>query len=99
MLAPPGSSRQPGACRLDGDLLDLPTGVGRERRGGVHDRLESESADFHEAVRDRFLALAGADPDRYLVVDGQLPVDEISELIRGRVATLPAVNGLRGVSR
>jgi dTMP kinase len=72
-------------------LLDLPAGVGRVRRGGVHDRLESEPADFHDAVRDRFLSLAVADPDRYLVLDGQLPAEQISELIRARVATLPAI--------
>jgi dTMP kinase len=72
-------------------LLDLPAGVGRVRRGGVHDRLESEPADFHDVVRDRFLSLAVADPDRYLVLDGQLPAEQISELIRARVATLPAI--------
>jgi dTMP kinase len=72
-------------------LLDLPAGVGRVRRGGVHDRLESEPGDFHDAVRDRFLSLAVADPDRYLVLDGQLPAEQISELIRARVATLPAI--------
>jgi dTMP kinase len=74
-------------------LLDLPAGVGRARRGGVHDRLESESADFHDAVRDRFLALAAADPDRYLVLDGQLPAEQIHEQVRARVATLPGVQG------
>lgn len=72
-------------------LLDLPAGVGRVRRGGNHDRLESEPAAFHDAVRDRFLALAAADPDRYLVLDGQLPAEQIHELVRARVVTLPVV--------
>lgn len=54
-------------------LIDVPAEVGRARRRGVHDRLESEADDFHRAVRERFLALADADPGRYLVVDGDLP--------------------------
>jgi dTMP kinase len=70
-------------------LIDLPADVGRARRHGVHDRLESESADFHGAVRAHFLALAGADPDRYLVVDGELSREQIHDLVTARVALLP----------
>jgi len=75
-------------------LVDLPEDVGRARRAGVHDRLESESASFHGAVRDLFLALAGAEPDRYLVVDGQLPPEQIHHLVRARVALLLAGLGV-----
>jgi dTMP kinase len=75
-------------------LVDLPVDVGRARRGGVHDRLESEPAGFHGAVRDLFLALANADPDRYLVVDGELPAEQIHELVRARVASLAAGLGV-----
>jgi dTMP kinase len=75
-------------------LIDLPADVGRARRHGVHDRLESESAHFHGAVRDLFLALAGADPDRYLVVDGELPSGQIHQLVRARVALLPGGLGV-----
>ena len=74
-------------------LVDLPPDVGRSRRHGVHDRLESESAQFHGAVRDLFLALARADPDRYLVVDGELATEQVHELVRARVELLP--EGLR----
>jgi dTMP kinase len=73
-------------------LIDLPADVGRARRGGIHDRLESEPADFHDAVRDLFLDLARADPDRYLVVDGELAPEQIHKLVRARVALL--VEGL-----
>lgn len=72
-------------------LIDLPADVGRARRGGIHDRLESESADFHGAVRDLFLALADADPDRYLVVDGELPPEQVRERVRVRVAMMAGV--------
>ncbi len=72
-------------------LVDLSAAVGRARRGGVHDRLEAEADDFHGAVREHFLALAGADPDRYLVVDGERSPDQIHELVRARVAALLGV--------
>lgn len=78
-------------------LIDLPAAVGRARRGGVHDRLEAEADHFHGAVRKHFLALADADPDRYIVVDGELPPEQIHELVRARVAmllTLPTVPGV-----
>jgi len=69
-------------------LVDLPAAVGRTRRDGVHDRLESEADAFHDAVREHFLALAGADPDRYLVVDGELPPEQMHRVVRARVAPL-----------
>jgi len=73
-------------------LVDLPAEVGRERRGGVHDRLESEADDFHRAVRQHFLTLAGADPGRYLVVDGEQSAETIHQLVKARVRTVPGVH-------
>ena len=71
-------------------LLDLPPEVGLARARGraVADRLESESLDFHQRVRQTFLALAESDPDRYLVVNARQTPDEIAAVIRGRVAEL-----------
>ena len=80
-------------------LVDLPPEVGRTRRGGVHDRLESESDDFHRVVRKLFLTLADADPDRYLVVDGTRAPEQISQLVRARVSMLPGVADLPKVTR
>ncbi len=80
-------------------LVDLAAAVGRSRREGVHDRLESEADDFHGAVRNHFLSLAGADPDRYVVVDGELSPEQIHEVVRARVALLVGVAGLPGVAR
>ena len=58
-------------------LLDLPPEVGLARARGraVADRLESESLDFHQRVRQTFRALAEADPDRYLVLDARQTPD------------------------
>ena len=71
-------------------LLDLPPEVGLARARGraVADRLESESLEFHQRVRQTFRALAEADPDRYLVVDAGQNPDDIAAVIRVRVAEL-----------
>lgn len=72
-------------------LLDLDPAVAasrRESRGGEADRLESEADDFHLAVRDGFLELAQADPDRYLVLDATRPADELNSAVITRVAPL-----------
>ena len=58
-------------------LLDVTPDVGRTRRGAVHDRLEAEGDAFHAAVREHFLVLAAAAPERYLVVDAAEPPDAI----------------------
>ena len=72
-------------------LVDVPAEIGRARREGVHDRMESEADDFHCAVREHFLTLAGTDPDRYLVVDGERSAEQIHRIVRVRVAKLPGV--------
>ena len=71
-------------------LLDLPPEVGLARARGraVADRLESESLDFHQRVRQTFLALAETEPDRYLVLDAQHAPDELAAAVRTRVAEL-----------
>ena len=71
-------------------LLDLPPEVGLARARGraVADRLESESLDFHQRVRQTFRALAEADPDRYLVLDARQNPDQIAAAIRVRIADL-----------
>lgn len=68
-------------------LLDVPAAEGRVRRGDVHDRLEREADTFHDRVRQGFLDLAQAEPDRYLVLDGTLPPAELATAVRERVAT------------
>ncbi len=70
-------------------LLDVDPGVGRARRGAVHDRLESEADEFHARVREQFLAMAAAAPERYLVLDASRPRAELADRIAARVAELP----------
>ncbi|MCR2791825.1 dTMP kinase [Microbacterium sp. zg.Y625] len=76
-------------------LLDLDPSAARVRLDAddkPFDRLEAEQADFHERVRAAFLALAAAEPDRFLVIDARLPVDEIAVQVQRRVAAVLAAD-------
>jgi dTMP kinase len=66
-------------------LLDMPPEAGLGRRARSADRLEAEPMEFHRRVRAGFLALARADPSRYLVLDATRPVGEISQEIKDRI--------------
>lgn len=68
-------------------LLDVPVDVARARVADVApDRLEQEDRDFHERVRDGFLAQAAADPDRWAVVDGTAEPDAVAAAVWDGVA-------------
>jgi dTMP kinase len=69
-------------------LIDTPPSIGLARLGGAADRIEAEPLEFHERVRREFRSLAAAEPDRYVVIDGTLPQDQISLLIHDRVREL-----------
>jgi dTMP kinase len=74
-------------------LLDLSAEHGRERIAATrdtYDRLESEKNDFHERVRDGYLALAVAEPDRFLVLPATEPIEVIAAAIQTRVVSLLA---------
>jgi dTMP kinase len=79
-------------------LLDIDPTVGLRRFDEAPDRMESESLEFHRRVRDGFLEIARRRPERYLVIDALLPVDEVAARIRGRVGSLlpqaPAVEAI-----
>ncbi|HVC72372.1 MAG TPA: dTMP kinase, partial [Mycobacteriales bacterium] len=66
-------------------LLDVDPQVGLERAraaGHGRDRVERESLEFHQRVRDGFLALADATPDHYLVIDAGGHPETVATLIR-----------------
>jgi dTMP kinase len=66
-------------------LLDMDPIAGLQRRTRSADRLEAEPAEFHQRVRAGFLALAHADPSRYLVLDADRPQEEITRAIQDRI--------------
>jgi dTMP kinase len=70
-------------------LLDLPVEAGLARKKGEkRDRFEQETIAFHRRVRQGYLAMAEAEPDRWLVVDAAQPRDKIAAIIWQRVSQL-----------
>lgn len=69
-------------------LLDAPVDIGlaRRRTAGDANRFEQKVTDFHQAVRDGFLELAGNDPTRFAVIDARPPPEEVSASITDLVA-------------
>ncbi|MFL5677233.1 MAG: dTMP kinase, partial [Chloroflexota bacterium] len=64
-------------------LLDLPVedGLARVAPGDVT-RFEAEfDLAFHRRVRDGFLALAAAEPDRFVVIDATQPADDVAAAV------------------
>jgi dTMP kinase len=68
-------------------VLDLAPEQGLGRFEG-RDRIEGESLQFHERVREAFVRMAAADPEHYLVLDARAPVAEIEQQVRARVLPL-----------
>ena len=81
------------ACRgLTPDItflidIDLETSLTRakrrnERVGQSESRIDDESLAFHERVRQGYLALAASAPDRFVVIDGRVPITQVAGAIR-----------------
>jgi dTMP kinase len=68
--------------------IDLETSLSRakrrnERYGPSESRIDDESAAFHESVRKGYLALAAAEPERFIVIDGRAAIGDVARQIRG----------------
>jgi dTMP kinase len=67
-------------------VLDVPVEVALERRAlrrgdAVPDRFEAEGGEFHEKLRQAFLALAAEEPHRCVVIDTSVPRMEVAKRI------------------
>jgi dTMP kinase len=75
-------------------IFDLPVAVGLERahaRAGAEMRFESKGAAFHQRLREGFLAIAKAEPQRCVVVDATGEPNEVEARVWEAVeARLPA---------
>lgn len=61
-------------------LFDVPSAIGLDRRhaaASAINRLDKEPAEFHDRVRRRYLELAAAEPERWVVLDGAVSTDEL----------------------
>lgn len=79
---------------LDGTLPDIvifmsvPTDILNERLAKRNlDRFEREGPEFFARIHDGFHALMAADPNRWIVIDGTMPKDDVEEAIRVEVTS------------
>ncbi len=76
-------------------LLTVPSEVAAARLGaaGALDQLEAAGAAFHQRVAAGYAAMAGADPDRWAVIDGNGSIEEVAVRVDAAVADrLPAAS-------
>ena len=68
-------------------ILDAPIMIGLERAGarGGDNRFEAKGAAYQEEVRRAFLAIAGKERRRCIVIDATRPVDEIENAVAAAV--------------
>lgn len=70
-------------------LLDIDPQIGLKRslaRANTETRFEKMALDFHRCVREGFLQLAAAEPERIKVIDASLPLEEVKAAILSEVA-------------
>lgn len=67
-------------------LLDISPEQGLARKRSLKDRFELEDLSFHRRVREGYLKMAAAEPDRWLVIDASLPKGKIAKIIWDRVS-------------
>ncbi|MGL4552910.1 MAG: dTMP kinase, partial [Gemmataceae bacterium] len=69
-------------------VLDLPVGDAARRRGRGPDRIERRPVEYHERVRQGFLAEARRAAWRFRVIDASGDIDAIQAALRADVAGL-----------
>ena len=57
----------------------------KRRDASLEDRMDSQKLEFHREVLRGYLTLSQEEPERFFVIDGERPVDEIAKAIRERV--------------
>jgi dTMP kinase len=71
--------------------LDVPVEVGLERKAGgdgdAWNRMEQMELAYHHRVRDGYLAIAAAEPDRWVLVEATGSVDDVQATIRRTLKT------------
>jgi dTMP kinase len=66
--------------------IDVPTDVLNARLAKRDlDRFEREGADFFARIAEGFRELRASDPDRWIIIDGTVPKDDVEAAIRTQV--------------
>lgn len=65
-------------------LLDIDVRIGLQRKkgGGEWNRLDAYAQEFHERARHGYHELAKAEPERWVIVDAELPPEKVQSTIR-----------------
>lgn len=66
--------------------LSVEAGLARASARGGDARFESKGADYHQRLRDAFLAIAERRKDKAVLIDASQDADTVAEAIRLRVA-------------
>lgn len=71
-------------------LLDAPVAIGMSRAGrrSSPDRIEVERSDFFGRVRDCYLELAAAEPDRFRIIDASASIELVSGNVNAAINQL-----------
>ena len=83
-------------------LIDLPPEIGlarvHARSDGQLDRMEKEAIEFFQAVRQGYLDLAAEEPKRFVLLDGSLTIEELSQQIWAATAAKLSGSESHGLS-
>jgi dTMP kinase len=83
-------------------LIDLPPEIGlarvHARSDGKLDRMEKEAIEFFQAVRQGYLNLAAEEPKRFVLLDGSLTIEELSQQIWAATAAKLSGSASHGLS-
>jgi dTMP kinase len=77
-------------------IFDFPPELGLERahaRPGAEKRFESKGMAFHERLREGFLAIAAAEPDRCAVIDARGSIEQVDDAVWAAVQSRLTVHG------
>jgi dTMP kinase len=62
--------------------LDVEEGLKRKVQGREWNRLDAYSLDFHQRVRNGYLKLVGAEPERWVKIDAGQPAEVVQDAIQ-----------------
>lgn len=71
-------------------LFDAPAEVllGRAQKRSAFDRLEQETLDFYQRVRENYQILAATHPERFIVLDAQKSIEQLAKEVFEHMSTL-----------
>ncbi len=62
--------------------LEVEEGLRRRAKGGEWNRLDALDLEFYQRVREGYLSMAGAEPERWVTIDAGSPAEEVEMAVR-----------------